>query len=150
MRLTLPGDATAGRQMETVFSRHKFTDSSLLAVKAVRREEVLSPYIYIGPNSCYESAPRDVCYELGRQFAERQPMLQTLRCSQDYGKNALASVIKKKSRESCQSSVFRFVFLFFLLSSFFSLTSIFVIPNPKRSRRLVGNRVIRLKSAFER
>lgn len=47
MRLTLPGDATAGRQMETVFSRHKFTDSSLLAVKAVRREEVLSPYIYI-------------------------------------------------------------------------------------------------------
>lgn len=46
MRLTLPGDATAGRQMETVFSRHKFTDSSLLAVKAMRRE-VLSPYIYI-------------------------------------------------------------------------------------------------------
>lgn len=131
MRLTLPGDATAGRQMETVFSRHKFTDSSLLAVKAVRREEVLSPYIYIGPNSCYESAPRDVCYELGRQFAERQPMLQTLRCSQDYGKNALASVIKKKKSRivSVVRSSFRVSFSFFLslLSSLLLLFSLFLI-----------------------
>lgn len=129
MRLTLPGDATAGRQMETVFSRHKFTDSSLLAVKAVRREEVLSPYIYIGPNSCYESAPRDVCYELGRQFAERQPMLQTLRCSQDYGKNALASVIKKKvaNRVSRPFFVSFFFFFFSLLSSLLLLFSLFLI-----------------------
>lgn len=106
--------------METVFSRHKFTDSSLLAVKAVRREELLSPhvyiYIYIGPNSCYESAPRDVCYELGRQFAERQPMLQALRCSQDYGKNALASVIKKKKSRIVSVVRFSFRFSFFFLS----------------------------------
>lgn len=68
VRLTLPGDATAGHGTETVPSRHKFTDSSLLAVNAVRQELLSRWYTHIHthsicyicyiPNSWYESTPR--------------------------------------------------------------------------------------------
>lgn len=66
VRLTLPGDATATHGMETVPFRHKFTDSSLLAVNATRQELLSRWYTHTHtrarvcyiPNSCYESTPR--------------------------------------------------------------------------------------------
>lgn len=91
VRLTLPGDATAGHGTETVPSRHKFTDSSLLAVNAVRQELLSRWYTHTYTHIIYAiyaiyriagTNQRRACYELGRQFVERQqPMLQPLRCS---------------------------------------------------------------------
>lgn len=91
VRLTLPGDATAGHGTETVPSRHKFTDSSLLAVNAVRQELLSRWYTHTYTHIIYAiyaiyriagTNQRRACYELGRQFVERQQaMLQPLRCS---------------------------------------------------------------------